>query len=714
MHPGEDRHRRADRLALSLRGAIERIIIPLSSAAAVFVRERAWFAFGFARLEDHARERFGRSARWVRDLVVLGEALQKMPRLAAALTGDDLGRPIGWVAALAVARIATPETLTFWIGQARASTVRDLHDAVRRARAAPHVGGDTGQADRSAADDADDGGDRDLVRLLVPATVAEAFDEALELHRAVEGHQASVTSFIELLVAESAAGATPSDVDIAPLRTGSGAAAREQVLARATESWSRLPPAHAAGWAFQLAEDGLETLRIVAGEAGMGDSATLDRQIRTLLQLEAVLQARLGRLLAEMGERGDWSRLMFAGVGHYGEERLRISRTVAEDRVRAARALRSRPRLRAAYESGRLGLEAALIITRILGSGAVREDIEQAWVDRGVEATIKRLRDEAHAFGRRGSLGERASITHIGSDEESRASQAPDANRPLEDVEWQASLSRPAGRARRRVLRLGFEALLDAGGDLPGGGGSGAETGGAEAGGGRAGGGRAKGAGTGRTAVGDASIGDTGVAGPDVFLRFHLPSDLAAAFVAAIESRRLRLTSTVEQIPWHEPSPDPGAMPSLFAARMFSTRSRRVPSWVGLLSILEEFVCTWDAPTRAGTKRAAVTDAIYIRDGWRCTAPGCTSRRNLEDHHLVYRSRGGDDGPANRTCLCRFHHQRGEHGGLASCAGTAPLGIVWRLGRPEVAQAYRNERRLPGATGVMERARSYFRVGASP
>jgi hypothetical protein len=139
-----------------------------------------------------------------------------------------------------------------------------------------------------------------------------------------------------------------------------------------------------------------------------------------------------------------------------------------------------------------------------------------------------------------------------------------------------------------------------------------------------------------------------------------------------------------------------------------------VPSWVGLLSILEEFVCTWDAPTRAGPKRAAVADAIYVRDGWRCTAPGCTSRRNLEDHHLVYRSRGGDDGPANRTCLCRFHHQRGEHGGLASCAGTAPLGIVWRLGRPEVAQAYQNERRLPGAMGVMECARSYFGAGASP
>jgi hypothetical protein len=46
----------------------------------------------------------------------------------------------------------------------------------------------------------------------------------------------------------------------------------------------------------------------------------------------------------------------------------------------------------------------------------------------------------------------------------------------------------------------------------------------------------------------------------------------------------------------------------------------------------------------------------------------------------------------NRTC--RFHHQRGEHGGLASCTGVAPLGLLWRLGREGLAEWYRNERRL--------------------
>ena len=125
---------------------------------------------------------------------------------------------------------------------------------------------------------------------------------------------------------------------------------------------------------------------------------------------------------------------------------------------------------------------------------------------------------------------------------------------------------------------------------------------------------------------------------------------------------------------------------------MFSARGRAVPSWVGLLALLEDFVDTWDLPGASPSRRA---DDVYSREGWRCFAPGCTSRRNLEDHHLKYRSRGGDaKAPDNRTCLCGFHHRRGEHGDLARCRGQAPLGVLWRLGRKEVGVWFRNERRL--------------------
>ena len=106
---------------------------------------------------------------------------------------------------------------------------------------------------------------------------------------------------------------------------------------------------------------------------------------------------------------------------------------------------------------------------------------------------------------------------------------------------------------------------------------------------------------------------------------------------------------------------------------------------------IEEFAGVHDPPD---SPRARRDEAIYARDGWRCAAPGCTSRRNLEDHHVIYRSRGGDDGHDNRLCLYRFHHQWGEHGGLASCRGKAPLDITWLLGRDGIGGRFRNERLL--------------------
>jgi hypothetical protein len=71
---------------------------------------------------------------------------------------------------------------------------------------------------------------------------------------------------------------------------------------------------------------------------------------------------------------------------------------------------------------------------------------------------------------------------------------------------------------------------------------------------------------------------------------------------------------------------------------------------------------------------------VFARDGWRCTAPGCTSLSNLHDHHVRFRSAGGSDDLANRTTLCAFHHLRGIHAGLLRCVGSAPDGLRWEMG----------------------------------
>jgi hypothetical protein len=71
---------------------------------------------------------------------------------------------------------------------------------------------------------------------------------------------------------------------------------------------------------------------------------------------------------------------------------------------------------------------------------------------------------------------------------------------------------------------------------------------------------------------------------------------------------------------------------------------------------------------------------IFERDGWRCTAPGCSSFRNLQDHHIVFRSAGGGDDPSNRTTLCAWHHLRGVHAGVLRCSGQAPGRLRFDLG----------------------------------
>ena len=711
----------ADRIALSLRGALERTALPLARAATALLASKAWCDLGFARLDDYAREHLGRSGRWVRDLAALGEGILHLPALAAAITGEDGGRPLGCVAAVLVAKVASPSTLDDWIARARSSSIRALRDAVRSARAtapndqpaaagaspiefpaeSPHV---AAAPTAATHDDDDDVADRLLVRMMIPSPIHVAFDEAVDLFRAVEGGEASVVSFVEALVAEAAARAgdatgasdtanaaarndsarapttfdaahvpTTIDADLRALRAGPTIAAVERALAASTDHWRHLPGHVESSWALSLAGVTLARFRALCGEAGRGGAVDLDRQIRALVDLENELETRLGDLLADLGDRRAWPRLRFAGVGHYGEERLGLSRTAAEDRARLARDLRSHPRLREAYAAGRLGREAAALVARLLRDVAPDPAREAAWVDRATESTVKRMRDEARALGRYRELGAAApadaaaaEAVPVNVDAAQVDVDAPRARRapaPLDDAAWHASLRHEPGLARRRVrlfgrLALGSPDVFQAADDF-------------------------------RTPDVFQAIPRE----PDAYLRLRLPLDLGRQFLAAVDAERDRLAAAAGAIPWDaEPDADPSsAAPSWLAARMFSIRCRRVPTWVGLLSLIEDFVDMWDdedaMPRRPG-------DEIYVRDGWRCAAPGCTSRRNLEDHHLRYRSRGGDDDPANRVCLCRFHHQRGEHGGLASCRGQAPIGVLWRLGRRETPAWYRNERRL--------------------
>ncbi len=450
------------------------------------------------------------------------------------------------------------------------------------------------------------------------------------MYRAVVGSEATVTSFVEALVGESLSGAHPPDLaqdpdaDRAALEAGEKRARVEAALARSTRCWEHLPKRSEGSWALALSGVTLERLIEIETRAGAGGAAELHGSLCTLVSLEDEIKRRLGRLLAEIGSMGGWSRLRFAGAGHYAERRLGLSRGMAEERLRIWRALSAYPVLRRAYEQGRLRLEAAGRILRIVRGRAASDALQRRWVEHASDVTARRMRDEARVLISRAALEP---------PDAPGGSKAP-APEPCDDASWRESLRREPGRSRSRIHRLGLRAVASP--------------------------------------------------MPDTFHRMRLPANLAAAFMACVESARRRLARRAGS--------DPPGRPSSLAAWAFDDRCRRVPAWVGLLAMLEDFVETWDDP-RSHPRRP--DREIHIRDGFRCIAPGCTSRSRLQVHHNRHRSRGGGEAAWNKCLVCTFHHLQGEHGDLAHCRGSAPLEMMWRLGRAgDGCTWYRNDRRL--------------------
>jgi hypothetical protein len=147
---------------------------------------------------------------------------------------------------------------------------------------------------------------------------------------------------------------------------------------------------------------------------------------------------------------------------------------------------------------------------------------------------------------------------------------------------------------------------------------------------------------------------------------------------AAVES--LPETSTVAFI-------GPAEIVQLFRGVLCTVRRRmervtgRMPTPGEALDVmLEHALESWGE--RDGKLRRA--HSIFERDGWRCLVPGCTSMRNLQAHHIRFRSAGGTDDCENVVTLCAFHHLRGVHAGRIRISGRAPDRLRFAIGlRPD-------------------------------
>ena len=99
--------------------------------------------------------------------------------------------------------------------------------------------------------------------------------------------------------------------------------------------------------------------------------------------------------------------------------------------------------------------------------------------------------------------------------------------------------------------------------------------------------------------------------------------------------------------------------------------------WQCVARMIDSFEETWDVKRDAKWRRRY---RIFERDGWRCRVPGCSSRRNLHAHHVIYRSHGGCDDDENLAVLCATHHQQGIHAGRMRCRGSADGFLRWEFG----------------------------------
>jgi hypothetical protein len=712
--------RQADAAAVSLAAALARVVPNLATIAGALTDSGTAQVFGYARLSDYARERLGRSGRWVADLARLHACLERLPALRRAMAGQDGGPPLHASAALAVGGVATEADVDEWIAMARRLTLARLRHVIRsgcgpvsdamtgpgpdsgQILQAGSSGGagtepnplDAGHGPGSADDPAGPAAPGDEatseLRLLVPPLVRAAFRETLDLCRAVEGGEVSVTSFVEALVGESTGDSLdPKDVtdDSAgvsglQIRHAHEREAVESALERAAGG----PQQPSAGdrpavpsWAVTLAASSLARLQRIESTAGQGDARALDGQMRELLALGSELELRLGDLLREMCHLGAWNRLGFADVGHYAERRLALSRTAAEDRVWVSRAVREHALIRMAYERGELGWEATRHILRVLKGRTADEPLQREWIERGRTATVKRLSDEVKTLQLQAALAEAPEAAEAAKAAPEAAADAPGvalgttAPHPMSDEDWHASLWREPGSTMKMMDSLGRALVRQVDAQTPP---------------------RRQSSRCVRQQV----------------LRLRLPGELARDFMHAIGRRSARLWRLAQSAD-HETVPGPddrrsdtrgarsaaaGAPASLTITRIFSTRGERAPAWVGLLVMLEDFVRAWDSD--GGRRRRRSRDEIFSRAGYRCAAPGCTSRRNLHVHHVLFRSQGGSDETANRESVCAFHHLRGIHEGLASCRGEAPLGLTWRLGREDVAAEFINEIRVDPGT----------------
>lgn len=612
----------------------------LGDAAGVFLRRRLYRRLGFVRLSDYARERLGVSGRTLQVAAWLAARLDALPAVSRAYDRSELS----WAQARALCAIVSAADEERWLDVARRSTVEELERLAERATPRPEVPPDP---DPEPARSEIDGEAAMRWRFVCPARVRALWRRAVEVASRVAGAPLAPWQAAEIIAAEGFSGRP------------SGASLGDRALIAAIRSARRRRRDGAGETSHGLAKP--------ASRAEPG-SAEASRSMPEETEVSGAAIASNGTIAASGG----------------GCDALRLAEPAAELPTDAfsldARLYEAMRVIRTAEP--RIGRLLRVVVDhrlyRALGyprlEDYVRErlgiSMRKVWALAKVERATARSDDFGRAY-REGRLSWVQALTLLPVLDRTNAAawiaraDTVTVRRLGDEVGWVLEARDVSGNAASLAPPPLDARLVSPGAAIV-----------------------ERCRKSSRADVPDEQCRELSLT-DDVQIGARFSGDGLGAGGGGAEGQSARAEISDAEISFVAPA----SVIALLRDVLDAFALPDAPRWKGLERLLHHVVHHWESVPRH-------PDPIFVRDGWRCTVPGCSSRRNLHDHHITFRSRGGLNTHDNRTAVCAAHHLHGLHDGTIRATGTAPSAIEWQLGVRREAPSfatYVGDRRCPTA-----------------
>jgi 5-methylcytosine-specific restriction endonuclease McrA len=485
-----------------------------------------------------------------------------------------------------------------------------------------------------ASDDQQDEAPEDDCTLTVTAEREEAWlrECARIIHRHLDG--GTTSDFVEALVFEGVSTLRellPKDaVDSEELVPDNAAQnAWNKQLARYRDQAEELVDASV----LSRRTDGLPSeLRVEEGDFE-GPPQSIDLRLRQISGQLAERELRIGELAERFWKADGWRRLRYASASQYTRERLGMSLTCIKDRRQLAHQLSRLPVLKETFLNGYICYEAL----RLTAAIATRQT-DAAWALRATERTLVHLHEDIRAAELLARVGRRESI-------EPPTEEVVTELRSLETAVVTGAVFRDEnapGLGRKSAASV--DTLRD-------------------------------------SLCAGARVTCTAPPRDAESAR----ADVTALWTAFAEARRApsQLRSLAHDVQRFRVRPD--------VRDLYRSVERQYLRYRPLPLSFFRFLCLNFIETWVRELPPVAYADIYARDGLRCTNPVCTNR-DCQPHHVKFRSQGGGDEPTNLTTLCTQCHLRGVHQGHIAVRGSAPHGLLWRIGTHTVVEGRRRQR----------------------